>query len=390
MSKTMSSSEAAKIAGLRRRFASGGDHAQNAALSCDPSGIAAVSQELLEEIDYDRPAFNWPSSRLPQNNYHAIEAMAIDVLKDAGFEREAKALSQRMERDPPQHGHLENLLHRFLDFAPAPVLAGPEVDKLKAMAQSLGLDPESVGKAQKKKVANPLAHPRPKTLAEEWQWLVQHANVVSPFGKTAADELSGAVVAQLSAKWLAELGRPLGDPDDPSVGNRAWFDKHFPMGWIHLDHLHDTACVGAPMSFPQRVALMSFEVASRCESGVWQPAEVARFGFDHLNAYGVRGSALIAEAAFDYFMREVRPVLGSTAAHAAPKEPAALHLARANPDLAGLPEPVLIWGAYMLADPAVSQEIEPIILKELEKSDPSRPGQGGATKQVLGKVAAEL
>jgi hypothetical protein len=383
----MTPAEAMRSVELRRRFAPGGDHEQNLGLACDPSGFAEVGQEILDEVGYQRPAFNWPAPDLPQSNYHAIEAMAVDTLASLGFSREAKSLRGRMARQPPKQDELANLLYRFLDFEPAPELVGPEVEKLKAMAETLGLDPESVGRVKKKKIVNPLAHPRSAKLAQEWKWLVDHAQVRSPFGKTAADELSGDAIAKLSGAWLGQLGRPPGDPMDPALGNRAWFDHQFPMGWIHLDHLHDTAIMTSKMSFVDRVGLMVYEVASKTESGAWSARDVARFGYDHANAYGVRGSALIAEEALDYFINHTSEALGKTTANP-PTHPVARHMVRANPDLAGQPEAVLAWGAYMLADPQTSSEIEPFILKQLAKL--AKQSSEGANKQGAKAFEAQL
>lgn len=373
---------------LMRRFNPSGDADGNRALACDPSGIEAVSEDALESVDYERPSFNWPQLSSPLSNYFVIDAMAMDILRKAGFSREAGSLKTRSSFARPDYDDLPTLLHHYLDFAPAQSLSGPEVDEIRAMAERMGLDPTSMLKTKRKNVTNPLAHPN-MTLAQEWAWLVEHKDTLNSFGKNAADYLSVRAIVELSQQWLGQINKPLGDPADASFANRAWFDANFPMGWIHLDYLHETAIVSAPLSFPEQMTLLTFELASKTQRGLPE-ADVIRFGFDHLNTVQINGAAVMGARAFDFLYKALGPaLLGETVdLHPSFQGGAALRaqLAHANPALCAISQQEAVWLAYRRVSPLAAQEIETAWRESLA----SREGFEKLSSDKLAQIHARL
>lgn len=329
----------------------------NELMECSPEGFSRVSPLRLAEIRHVRPPFNWPKESTPFANAVTLAQMAQDVLSDSGFEREASSFKEHYRRKTPSFEKLPNLMHAYLDFEPAKKMSKEELDKFRALAEAAGLNPESIAQAKKKAVKNPLAHGR-MTLSDEWSWLVAHAHVVSPFGKTAACELSASAIIELSSKWIKEANSPAGDPEDPSFGNRAWFDKRFPMGWMALDYLHETPIVSAPLGFPGRMLALAQLVEAKSAQG-WSSAEIITNSFDHSNIVGTNGAALIAAEAFEYFDRRVLPVIRAEASdHSYPAEEAlAAHLKSINPNAPDFSPREWTWLVYASASPFGAQEV---------------------------------
>lgn len=351
---------------LSRRFHPIGDADTNVGIRCDPSGISEVREDILEEVDYERPLFNWPHPESRENSCFVLDGMALGVLKKNGFSREASSLGFLLEYQRPLGVDLPSVLHRYLDFAPVDG-DSPEIVQMRALAAKAGLDPASISQMSRAEVANPLAH-KSRTMTEEWAWLVANADVHSPFGKTAACELAPGAIASLSSRWLLEMLAPPAplapNPDDPSLGNRAWFEKAFPSGWIHVDHLSETPVVSAPLSFPSRIALLMYEIASKGRKGM--PSEtVCYLAFRHTSAVGINGNAFLASAAYDFFHNDVAATLSPPkrkmtpcAAASDASEPAlTTYLKALNPG-ADLADEFWVWQAYRHFAPADAASVE--------------------------------
>lgn len=341
---------------IMSRYQPTGDAQLNTTIACDPHGFESISAAALEEVSYERPSFNWPNPSLNLSNVFSIYSMAVDVLKKTGFSREASSLSLILKRATPVHKDLPDLLWHFLDFEPTPAVDPALLTTLREKAQELGIDPEVIGFVPKKSLRNPLAH-RCKNLKDEWSWLVEHASVVSPFGKSAASEMAPHFMRELAALWLPQLGSPLaGTPDDPSIGNLAWFREHFPMGWAEIDEMQDTSVINLALTqdFESILTVAFFTIANLVDQGFADLDEARRWTFDHRTAVGIYGGAALTMPAEDYFKLELMPhFLGAppktltSNAHS----PLVNYLTARDPTLlAGSPECAL-WMAYQAIDP---------------------------------------
>lgn len=357
-----------------RRLQPSGTAAENAGLACDPEGFAQVPEEAREDVDYPRPAFNWPSSSAPQANFFALEAMAIDTLRHSGFIRESTALRAHLSLNPPPYPLLPALLHRYLDFEPANCDPA-KLAALRAMADDMGLDVGFFGNATKKKIANNLHHAS-KTAKEEWAWLVGHAAETSAFGKTAACELSLPTMLALVALWLPQIGSPdLLPAADASFANLSWFRSAFPMGWSHIDRLGESAVVSAPApeDFAARLALAYFEMSDKISRG-WTETDARRFAFAHKNNLDMNGAALFAMGAHDHFKDHVLPVLsGERAPHGPGAAPLlSQRLQEIHPGLAGEGPNASLWLLYSAIDPDSSRLIQSTLTNPKSSSTSER------------------
>lgn len=364
----------------------------NELMECSPEGFARVSPLRLAEIRHARPPFNWPKESTPFANAITLAQMAQDVLSESGFEREASSFKEHYRRKTPSFSNLPNLMHAYLDFEPAKKISPEELDKFRALAAAAGLDPEKIAQAKKKAIKNPLAHPR-MSLIDEWNWLVAHARVVSPFGKTAACELSTSAIVDLSAMWIKDASSPMGDPNDCSFGNRAWFDKSFPLGWMALDHLHETPIVSAPLGFPGRMLALAQLVATKSAQG-WSSEELIANSFDHSNILGINGAALIAAEAFEYFERRMLPVVrGTSPDHAYPAEEAlAEYMKATNPNAPDVSPREWTWLAYACASPFAAQQVSNAWLdseQERLRRDRSSPDNLDLIRALTDKLAIQ-
>lgn len=350
------------------RFHPMGSKASNDALVCSPIGYEQVPEEVREEVDYPRPPFNWPELASPMSNNFALGSMAVEVLKAAGFTREARGLEFRLRNDHPAYDDMPGLFHRFLDFSPAPELPAAKQAELAALADEMGLDPASLSRGKKKAMQNPLIHAT-KSHADEWNWLVEHAEKTSPFGKTAACELADSTKVALASQWLPLTETPAGDASDSAFGNKAWFDKNFPMGWSHVDHLSETPCVSSKLDFADRVLLMAYEMADKTARG-WDINSAAHIAYRHKNNYGITGSALIGNQAFDFFSRRLMTRMNMI------EQPGAgalcQHLALRNPSMAKLSDEASAWIVYRALDPEPAAMIEKAWLESECKQHPNR------------------
>lgn len=350
------------------RFHPMGSKASNDALVCSPIGYEQVPDEVREEVDYPRPPFNWPELASPMSNNFALGSMAVEVLKAAGFTREARGLEFRLRNDHPAYDDMPALFHRFLDFSPVPELPAAKQAELAALAEEMGLDPASLSRGKKKALKNQLAHATKKH-GEEWKWLVAHADKTSVFGKTAACELADATKVALAAQWLPLIGSPTGDGADSSFANKAWFDKNFPMGWSHVDHLSETPCVSSKLDFEDRVLLMAYEMTDKTARG-WDIDSAAHIAYRHKNNYGITGSALIGNQAFDFFSGRLMTRMNMI------EQPGAgalsSHLARCNPSMAKLSDEASAWICYRALDPEPAAMIEQAWLEAECKQHPNR------------------
>lgn len=351
---------------LARRFHPTGNADTNAGIRCDPSAILEVSDDVLESVDYDRPRFNWPSAESSENSCFVLDGMAVGVLKKTGFSREAMSLSFLLDHCRPSGVDLPSAFHRYLDFSPVDA-ESPEIAQMKQLAVKAGLDPASISQMSRSEVRNPLAH-ESSTMAAEWAWLVANADVRSPFGKTAACELAPSAIAALSSRWLVDMLAPPPasppKPDNPILGNRAWFEKTFPQGWIHVDHLSESAIVSAPISFPARMALLMYEVVAKGRRGM--PSDTALYlAFRHVSAPGVNGSAFLASAAFDFFHKHVvaevspsRRLMTPCGGSSAVVEPAlTTYLQALNPGIQ-MSDEFWAWHAYRHFSPQEAAVVE--------------------------------
>jgi hypothetical protein len=358
------------------RFHPMGSNASNDALVCSPIGYEQVPEEVRSVVDYPRPPFNWPEPASPMGNTFSLGSMAVDVLHSAGFTREARGLEFRLKNDHPAYADMPALFHRFLDFSPPPELPSSKQAQLSALADDLGLDPASLSRGKKKALKNQLAHSTKKH-GPEWTWLVEHADQTSVFGKTAACELADATKVALAAQWLAQHGTPAGDASDASFANKTWFDKHFPRGWSHLDHLSETACVSSNLDFSARVTLMTYELTDKTSRG-WDLDSAAHIAYRHKNSYGITGSALIGQQACDFFTHRLMPRVnmielpGSGALSA--------HLARCNPSMAPLSDDASAWICYRALDPEPADLIEKAWLESALKQRPTQ--KASLTSQI--------
>lgn len=345
---------------LARRFHPTGDHQTNANLLNDPEGFSLVAQETLDQVDYPRPPFNWPSGSSPQSNFFVIEGMAVDTLAHSGFAREAASLRARLRLHPPAYADLPSLLHRYLDLEPA-IVSPAKLAKLQALADDMDLDAATLGKVQKKKINNNLSH-KSKTAQEEWAWLVAHADDTSVFGKTAACALSLPTMLALVDAWLPQIGaEPVLPASDASFANLAWFRSAFPLGWSHIDHLGESAVVSAPSSddFASRLALAYFEMSDKISRG-WNEKDARLFAFSHKNHMDMNGAALFALGANDHFEKRVLPILygQASAARSAPTGLFSRRVQELHPELAGQQEDMTLWILYRAVDPESSSLIQ--------------------------------
>ena len=370
------------------RYQPMGDSDLNTAVACDPSGFESVSEDVLAEVSHPRPPFNWPNRRLPLANAFPLQGMAIDVLKKSGFTREATLLSLRLHEATPKYDELPDLLWRFLDFEPAAPVAPAALAALREKAAELGVDPESIGPARKRPVLNPLAH-QCKTLEHEWAWLVEHADSVSPFGKDAVGEVAPKFMSQLAGLWLRQLGAPLeSEPNDPSVGNLAWFRARFPMGWAALDETQDTAVIdmGARPDFEAALTVAFFTLANHVDQGFGDLDDARRFAFEHRTAAGLYGSAVLSMPAEDHFKSKLTPaLLGGRAGEesSVSSSPLVMHLISRLPSLASQPTAVTLWMAYKAVDPRTSADCESI-LSDPKNNDELKRLASGSSSSLAG------
>ena len=339
-----------------RRFKSKGDAVMNASLVNDLSAFNAVSEEALEEVNYQRPVFNWPLASLELGDYFGIESMAWDILHQNGFQRELHLLKTIIYiQGPPAYKDLPSFLHHFLDFSPLPEPDANQKAQLQVLAEEMGFDVQKILKSSKKQLKNPLRH-KYVNVHDEWEWMVKHAKIETPFRKTAACELSPEAAFHFCNSWLITPSSGL-DSNDPSFGNQIWFEHHFPMGFSHLDAFMDTALVHMPFkSFDQRVTVMIYEIASKISKG-WLPEDAIRFGFDHKNTVGITGSALIAIEACDYFINHVLPSLNRLNSFTQGQSGLSQHMGRLNPTNTFCDE-LWTWIAYKTISPKAAHEIE--------------------------------
>lgn len=338
--------------------------AGNRILDCSPEGFKRVSAETISKIRHARPPFNWPKESSNLGNAITIFQMGVDVLVESGFEREAESFKLHFMNATPAFKELPNLMHAYLDFEPAKKLEGPALEELRSMAEAAGIDPESIGHGKKKKVKNPLAH-KSSSLADEWDWLVAHAGERSPFGKTAACELSARAIVELSSMWINDLGAKSSDPDDPSFGNRAWFDRRFPMGWMSIDHLHETAIVSAPLDFEERMLALAYLCASQEPRGA-SFEEICAISFAHSNIVDMNGAAHLANQAQKYFSeRVIRCLQGNPRPPTKTEETLALAMSAANPGRS-FSASEWVWQAYCVADPFAANFIVQTVLGDGE------------------------
>lgn len=360
----MSDSKKSKVSraafDLARRFSRSGDAETNAAIRCDPSGWDEVPEDVREQVDYDRPLFNWPAPTGADNNVFVLDAMALDVLKRTGFVMEAASLSFVLEHMRPEGDEIAALFHRYLDFSL--IEDSPEIAQIKILAAKAGLDPESVAQLRRAPVLNPLAH-NCSRLSEEWAWLVENAGVRSPFGKNAAAQLAPSAIDALSSSWLLGLLEPPASPppsaDDPSLGNRAWFDKAFRLGWIQVDRLGESSVLSAPLPFAARISLLTYEIASKVGQGMDEEL-ICKLAFRHASSVGVAGPAALASHAVDFFHGIVANDLSGKGSSLPPPktEPALttyLHALNPGVDLA---DSLWVWQAFRRVCPDEALMVE--------------------------------
>lgn len=359
---------------LMSRYQPMGDAPLNKTVACDPCGFESLSDQVLEEVSYERPAFNWPNASLDLSNAFVLNSMAIDVLKKSGFSREALTLELLLRETPPAFKDLPDLLWRFLDFQPTPPLDPVLLAALREKAQELGIDPEVIGPVSKKSLRNPLAH-RSKTLVAEWSWLVEHADLVSPFGKSAASEMAPGFMVELANLWLPQLGAPLtGHADDPSFGNLAWFRARFPMGWSDLDEMQDTSVINmaASLDFESTLTVAFFTIANLVDQGFFDLDDARRWTFGHRTAAGLNGGAVLSMPAEDHFKNKLIPAfLGGAASGLSSASPSPLvaYLIARQPGLATQPTAATLWMAYQAIDPFGSAQCETILSNPKTNSD---------------------
>lgn len=387
---------------IARRFQTPGDAHSNALISNDASGFEEVHDDVAERIDYSRPFFNWPAPSLPENNHYAIEDMALDVLKKTGFTRERNSLKILFDYKRPDNTILADTLYHYLDFTPIDI-SHPDIAKIMDMATKSGLDPESVKNLKPTPIINELSHVS-NNLTEEWQWLVKHAKVYNAFGKRASCYLSKQALSTWSGEWLLELlpsaqkakpavnhsadahsqnhennsqaqnhQRQSGDEAsslsslnaqtatmlaDTAKPNSAWFNHAFPMGFMHVDHLHESAIISAPLDFHQRLTLLAYEMASKMAKGLTGP-EICRFTFNHKNALNINGAAILAMEAADFFAQAVTPALMNKAGAASSITPAlATYLKTLNPSLSSFSDAECAWHFYRSIDPVAADLVQ--------------------------------
>ncbi len=353
---------------LTSRFQPGGSVAINRSIANDPSGYALVPEALREDAAYPRPSFNWPSPSLPHANFFALRDMAILTLRERGYSREARLLSLSLQLMPPPYSQLPALLHHFLDFSPAIEPTPEQKAAVAAAAAAAGiLEPISFSARRADAPDNPLAHPK-MPLPEEWAWLVASRAVRSPFGKDALAELSPSGALALARLWMSrgEIGPSPLEPDPSRVGDKAWAESAFPLGWCALDRLEQSALVSMPLPFDASVEILSFEIADKSAKG-WDPKDLARIAVAHKNAIGMDGEALLSLGAEDFFPSALQALSSKSSADLS-ADPFCALMARANPDLPPLPRPVWIWLAYGAILPRSADLIEETWLASSSKN----------------------
>lgn len=327
---------------------------ENELLANSSSGYDEVSDEAKQSVDYERVSFNWPDGQIPQGNYFCLTSMAVDNLRNSGFEQEGMQLRRVLDLLDLKYSDLNDLLHHFLDFEPNMI---PNADELalKEMAGKLGYD---LGQLKKTKRENPLKHKSAK-LSSEWNWLVENCKIKTIYGKDAAQELAPGAQEALSLKWLRELreGVALGNPDSEKVGDRAWFEESFPLGWINLDVFHDSALISSNLSFEQQMTVALWEEVSKTRRG-WRVDDVRRLGFEHKNTVGISGHALMGSRAFEYLQTTLDPILNGQMKSAGSSGEVSKFLKWINPGQGDLEKEFCIWHVFRTIAPQVAQEVE--------------------------------
>lgn len=341
---------------LIRRFNHSGGANENDSIANDPWGWDSLSEEEREDSGYPKVPFNMPGRSLPQANFMCIFDMSLEVLRRSGHRLEARQLERSLRLTPPRYDDLPKTLNLFLDFGPLPEPTPEQAETLRALAEQMGLSSLELS-SKKKAPANPFLADAPKGLAAEAAFLRENVGVFNAYGKDALHHLSPAAASALVDAGLRALSDPAAPQDLPPFGDLDWFRKAYPLGFLSMDKIHDSALVSTDRPFGAFVRMATFELADKAARG-FDPDDVRLYGWNHKNRAGVTGSAVAAASAFDFLSESFDAIVRPEAPAAPVGDAFCDYMKRLNPGFDSKPEAFWVWCAYRDADPEAAAFVE--------------------------------
>lgn len=360
-------------------------------------GDKLLSEQIKEEVCYERPKFNFPGGRDHQASTFGLHEQCLQVLKKAGFAQEAKQFDNAflLTFSNLTYKDIVELVYRFVDFS-EDGLTPSQKQLLKIISEKSGAigaksdldegdDSEEVISfiVKNKTKQNLKTFKSNSSFSEQLECLRSGSKDRNVFGKNYLFCMTNSMAQELIANLLKDFCDKKGGWKKESVStvvNKSaaganWlgleeFEKLYPMGFLEFDNFHTTPMMLASYSFTTQIGIAFFERLQKSAAG-YDTKTISRLGWDHKDLTGISGRALWTIGAENVFRKAFNLESKDSANSSAMSEQDCSWVSEVKnrfSTLSELSNEKVVWGIYSFLDPDGALMVKNSIIESAEKS----------------------